>query len=106
MTDEPIRSAATVVLWRETPDGPQVLMGQRGEGAAAAHVRISPRPTATPLSNPSCNFSRKTLPSTPSTCKRSTPACSSVCKRSPRAWRWIWTRRSRLTMNERGPQKG
>jgi 8-oxo-dGTP pyrophosphatase MutT (NUDIX family) len=33
MTDEPIRPAATVVLWREGPDGPQVLMGQRGEGA-------------------------------------------------------------------------
>jgi 8-oxo-dGTP pyrophosphatase MutT (NUDIX family) len=34
MTDEPIRPAATVVLWRESQDGPQVLMGQRGEGAA------------------------------------------------------------------------
>lgn len=33
MTDEPIRSAATVVLWRESTAGPQVLMGQRGEGA-------------------------------------------------------------------------
>jgi hypothetical protein len=33
MTDEPIRPAATVVLWRESSDGPQVLMGQRGEGA-------------------------------------------------------------------------
>lgn len=33
MMDEPIRSAATVVLWRESPGGPQVLMGQRGEGA-------------------------------------------------------------------------
>lgn len=33
MTDEPIRPAATVVLWRESPEGPQVLMGQRGEGA-------------------------------------------------------------------------
>jgi 8-oxo-dGTP pyrophosphatase MutT (NUDIX family) len=33
MTDEPIRAAATVVLWRESADGPQVLMGQRGEGA-------------------------------------------------------------------------
>lgn len=33
MTDEPIRPAATVVLWREGPEGPQVLMGQRGEGA-------------------------------------------------------------------------
>lgn len=33
MTDEPIRSAATVVLWRESADGPQVLMGQRGAGA-------------------------------------------------------------------------
>jgi 8-oxo-dGTP pyrophosphatase MutT (NUDIX family) len=33
MTDEPIRSAATVVLWRESSEGPQVLMGQRGEGA-------------------------------------------------------------------------
>jgi 8-oxo-dGTP pyrophosphatase MutT (NUDIX family) len=33
MTDEPIRPAATVVLWRECPAGPQVLMGQRGAGA-------------------------------------------------------------------------
>jgi 8-oxo-dGTP pyrophosphatase MutT (NUDIX family) len=33
MTDEPIRPAATVVLWREGQEGPQVLMGQRGEGA-------------------------------------------------------------------------
>ena len=33
MTDEPIRPAATVVLWRESAQGPQVLMGQRGEGA-------------------------------------------------------------------------
>ena len=33
MTDEPIRPAATVVLWRERSVGPQVLMGQRGEGA-------------------------------------------------------------------------
>ena len=33
MTDEPIRPAATVVLWREGSAGPQVLMGQRGEGA-------------------------------------------------------------------------
>ena len=33
MTEEPIRPAATVILWRESPDGPQVLMGQRGEGA-------------------------------------------------------------------------
>ncbi|MFN4193896.1 MAG: NUDIX hydrolase [Tabrizicola sp.] len=30
---EPIRAAATVVLWRDGADGPQVLMGQRGEGA-------------------------------------------------------------------------
>jgi len=33
MTDEPIRPAATVVLWREGPTGPEVLMGQRGAGA-------------------------------------------------------------------------
>lgn len=33
MTDEPIRPAATVVLWRESSLGPQILMGQRGEGA-------------------------------------------------------------------------
>lgn len=33
MTEEPIRPAATVVLWRDGADGPQVLMGQRGEGA-------------------------------------------------------------------------
>lgn len=31
---EPIRPAATTVLLRRTPDGPQVLMGQRGAGAA------------------------------------------------------------------------
>jgi 8-oxo-dGTP pyrophosphatase MutT (NUDIX family) len=31
---QPIRPAATVILWREGPDGPCVLMGQRGAGAA------------------------------------------------------------------------
>jgi 8-oxo-dGTP pyrophosphatase MutT (NUDIX family) len=31
--DEPIRPAATVVLWRQGDEGPQVLMGQRGAGA-------------------------------------------------------------------------
>ena len=30
---EPIRPAATVILWRDTPQGAQVLMGQRGAGA-------------------------------------------------------------------------
>ncbi len=30
---EPIRDAATVILWRGGPDGPEVLMGQRGAGA-------------------------------------------------------------------------
>ncbi len=30
----PIRPAATVVLWREGAEGPEVLMGQRGAGAA------------------------------------------------------------------------
>ena len=30
---EPIRPAATVILWRDTPQGAQVLMGQRGSGA-------------------------------------------------------------------------
>jgi 8-oxo-dGTP pyrophosphatase MutT (NUDIX family) len=33
MTEEPIRPAATVVLWREGEGGPQVLMGQRGDAA-------------------------------------------------------------------------
>jgi 8-oxo-dGTP pyrophosphatase MutT (NUDIX family) len=33
MTDEPVRPAATVVLWRESAQGPQVLMGQRGDAA-------------------------------------------------------------------------
>jgi 8-oxo-dGTP pyrophosphatase MutT (NUDIX family) len=33
MTDEAIRPAATVVLWREGEGGPQVLMGQRGDAA-------------------------------------------------------------------------
>lgn len=31
---EVIRPAATIVLWREGPAGPEVLMGQRGAGAA------------------------------------------------------------------------
>lgn len=31
---QPIRAAATVVLWRETSNGLQILMGQRGAGAA------------------------------------------------------------------------
>jgi 8-oxo-dGTP pyrophosphatase MutT (NUDIX family) len=30
---EPIRPAATVILWRDGTDGPEVLMGQRGTGA-------------------------------------------------------------------------
>lgn len=34
-TDTPaIRDAATVILWRDTSQGPAVLMGQRGAGAA------------------------------------------------------------------------
>lgn len=33
MTDEPVRPAATVVLWRDGEAGPQVLMGQRGDAA-------------------------------------------------------------------------
>ncbi len=32
--DQPIRPAATVILWRQAMGGPQVLMGQRGAGAA------------------------------------------------------------------------
>ncbi|AJE48619.1 NUDIX hydrolase [Celeribacter indicus] len=32
-TDIPIRDAATVILLRDMPDGPRVLMGQRGRGA-------------------------------------------------------------------------
>ena len=31
---QPIRAAATVILWRDGPDGVRVLMGQRGAGAA------------------------------------------------------------------------
>lgn len=31
---QPIRPAATVILWRQGPGGPEVLMGQRGAGAA------------------------------------------------------------------------
>ena len=30
---EPIRPAATVILWRGGPQGPMILMGQRGAGA-------------------------------------------------------------------------
>ena len=30
---EPIRPAATIILWREAAVGPEVLMGQRGAGA-------------------------------------------------------------------------
>lgn len=33
MTGEPIRPAATVILWRAGACGPEVLMGQRGAGA-------------------------------------------------------------------------
>ena len=32
--DQPIRNAATIILWRADKGGPQVLMGQRGAGAA------------------------------------------------------------------------
>jgi len=31
--DEPIRPAATIILWHEGPMGPMILMGQRGAGA-------------------------------------------------------------------------
>lgn len=31
---QPIRAAATVILWRKGAEGPEVLMGQRGAGAA------------------------------------------------------------------------
>lgn len=31
--DHPIRPAATVILWRPGPSGPEVLMGQRGRAA-------------------------------------------------------------------------
>lgn len=31
--DHPIRPAATVILWRDGPTGPEVLMGQRGHAA-------------------------------------------------------------------------
>ena len=33
MVDEPIRPAATVILWREGPAGREILMGQRGAAA-------------------------------------------------------------------------
>ncbi len=33
MTDTPIRAAATIVLWRDHPQGAQVLMGMRGVAA-------------------------------------------------------------------------
>lgn len=33
MSETAIRSAATVILWRASPDGAQILMGQRGAGA-------------------------------------------------------------------------
>lgn len=33
MVDEPIRPAATVILWREGPAGHEILMGQRGAAA-------------------------------------------------------------------------
>ena len=33
MTEEPIRPAATVILWREAPEGREILMGQRGAAA-------------------------------------------------------------------------
>jgi 8-oxo-dGTP pyrophosphatase MutT (NUDIX family) len=34
MADAPLRAAATVVLWRKAGSGHEVLMGQRGAGAA------------------------------------------------------------------------
>ena len=33
MTEQPIRSAATVILWRDHSGERQILMGQRGAGA-------------------------------------------------------------------------
>lgn len=52
---EPIRPAATVVLWRDGVGGPQVLMGQRGAGAVFMPSkfvfpggRVDPEDTALP----------------------------------------------------------
>ena len=33
-----IRPAATVILWRSSPQGPLILMGQRGAGAFFGHL--------------------------------------------------------------------
>ena len=34
LPDVPVRAAATVILWRDTATGPQILMGMRGAAAA------------------------------------------------------------------------
>jgi len=54
-----VRDAATVVLWRETSDGPAVLMGQRGAGAAFMPSKyvfpggaVDPADAAVPLAQP------------------------------------------------------
>jgi 8-oxo-dGTP pyrophosphatase MutT (NUDIX family) len=63
MTTDTIRDAATVILWRESGAGPEVLMGQRGAGAAFMASKfvfpggaVDPGdhavPLATPLSDP------------------------------------------------------
>lgn len=53
---EPIRPAATVILWREGAEGPEVLMGQRGAGAVFMPSKfvfpgggVDPEDHATPL---------------------------------------------------------
>ena len=40
MTDVPVRDAATIVLLRDGREGPRVLMGQRGAGAAFMPSKI------------------------------------------------------------------
>lgn len=64
MTDPlPIRAAATVILWRATPSGAEILMGQRGAGAAFMPSKyvfpggaVDPGDDATPLPlSPQCS---------------------------------------------------
>lgn len=66
--DEPVRDAATVVLWRDGAAGPEVLMGQRGAGAAFMPSkfvfpggRVDAADAAVPLEVPAVQAARLAL---------------------------------------------